>query len=211
MDFMKRFTRTRSRAPFEAEVDANDLARTGNRDAVLARHREGPATNALTAVILALLLSLGCAKPGPTGALFGGPHPPRDGTARVYLYRVDTHHSFSTVEIRFDGEMPFPILDEEYATLELEDGIHEVEFRLRNAIWGGWRWRKQVLRARPGETIYMEITVGVDERPLASEGDLAIPGRDSGTAGESVTLRLRESRAALEPLSRTHRADRARR
>jgi hypothetical protein len=145
------------------------------------------------------------------GPLFGGPHPPRDGTARVYLYRVDTHHSFSTVEIRFDGEKPFPILDEEYATLELEGGIHEVEFRLRNAIWGGWRWRKQILRASPGETIYMEITVGVDEQPLASEGDLAIPGRDSGTAGESVSLRLREPRVALEPLSRTHRTDRARR
>jgi|JI10StandDraft_1071094.scaffolds.fasta_scaffold450326_2 hypothetical protein len=209
MAFREPFTWTRSRDPFDADPD--DPARGGRRDSTLARPHGGPPPGALAAGILALLLSLGCAKPTPTGALFGGPHPPRDGTARVYLYRVDTHHSFSTVEIRFDDEKPFPILDEEYATLELEDGVHEVEFRLRNAIWGGWRWRKQILRASPGETIYMEITVGVDEQPLASEGDLAIPGRDSGTAGESVSLRLREPRAALEPLSRTHRTDRARR
>lgn len=209
MDLIERFTRTLPKAPFDAEADA--AARGGGQDSALACRRRGPATNALAAVILALLLSLGCAKPAPTGPLFGGPHPPKDGTARVYLYRVDTHHSFSAVEIRFDGEKPFPILDEEYASLELEDGIHEVEFRLRNAVWGGWRWRKQVLRANPGETIYMEIAVGVDEQPLASEGDLAIQGRESGTAGESVSLRLRDPRAALEPLSRTHRTDRARR
>ena len=149
-------------------------------------------SKALVVVLLTALVGIGCATPTPTGPLFGGPSPAEDGTARVYFYRVDKHHSFSTVEIRFDGEKPIPILDEEYASIDLEDGIHEVEFRLRNAIWGGWRWRKQVLRASPGETIYMEIAVGVDEQELASGGDLAIPGRDSGTAGEHVTLRLRE-------------------
>ncbi len=180
-------------------------------DSGAAARRGGRPTQRLATVVLTALLSLGCAKAAPTGPLFGGPHPPGEGTARVYLYRVDTHHSFSTVEIRFDGERPFPILDEEYATAELEDGIHEVEFRLSNAIWGGWRWRRQVLHASAGETIYMEIRVGVDEKKIANGSDLGIAGRDSGTVGESVTLQLRERRDALEKLSRSHRVEPLRR
>lgn len=176
-----------------------------------AGRRDARPTRRLASVVLTAMLSLGCAKAAPTGPLFGGPHPPGDGTARVYLYRVDTHHSFSTVELRFDGERPFPMLDEEYATVELEDGTHEVEFRLSNAIWGGWRWRRQVLHASAGETIYMEIRVGVDENRLANASDLEIAGRDSATVGETVTLQLREGRDALEKLSRSHRVEPVRR
>lgn len=173
--------------------------------------RNRPRAGELAIIILTAFIWVGCAKPTPTGPLFGGPHPPFAETARVYLYRVDTHHSFSAVEIRFDGEDPFRVLDEEYVTIELEDGSHEVEFRLRNAIWRGWRWRKQILRARRGETIYMEISVGVDDQTVAPGKDLEIPGRESGTVGEKVSFRLRAQREALDQLSRTHLIDRARR
>lgn len=186
---------------------------SGALDSGAAGPRGEQPTLRLATIVLTALLSLGCAKAAPTGPLFGGPDPPGEGTARVYLYRVDTHHSFSTVEIRFDGQRPFPILDEEYATLELEDGIHAVEFRLSNAIWGGWRWRRQVLHASAGETIYMQVGVGVGvgEQRTANGSDLEIAGRGSGTAGESVTLQLRERRDALEQLSRSHRIEPVRR
>lgn len=168
-----------------------------------------PGGGKIPRLIFAALVVLGCTTSTPTGPLFNGPREPGSGSTRVYLYRLDAHHSFSTVEIRFDGEEAFRILDEEYATFELEEGDHEVEFRLRSAFWRSWQWRKHLLRARPGETIYMKISVGIDEQEIPAGRDLEIAGRDGGTAGETVTLRLRGEREALEQLSRTHLRNRA--
>ena len=156
-------------------------------------------------ILLIVLASLACA-PGPMpGPLFTAAPPPGPGLARVYLYRIDPHHSFSEVEIRFDGRRPLHLLDEEYVTLELTEGTHELEFRLHSKFgWPIFGWRQQRARAQQGETIYFEIGVGVVEQPIPTGRDLAIAGRDAGTAGEVVSIRVRSESEAMQALRNTH-------
>jgi len=143
---------------------------------------------------------------GPTlGPLFKPARPPAAGMARVYLYRVDVHHSFSTVEIRFDGRTPLHIHDEEYSTLELTEGVHDLEFRLRRHFsWASWTWRRQQVRAKAGETIYFEIEVGIIEEHPPSGRDLKIAGRETGLAGEVVSMRIKTEQEARNAIGRTH-------
>ena len=148
----------------------------------------------------------GCLHDPTIGPVFIEAPAARPGSARVYLYRVDPHHSYSTAEVRFDNAEPLQILDEEYIPLELTEGTHEVAFRLgRRLGWPNGAWRSQRIRATAGETLYFEINVGVTERPLPGSPDLEIAGRNtSGTAGEMITMQARTASEALPKLEFTH-------
>ena len=166
-------------------------------------HRRPPFTRLVC--VLALLGASGCIHDPTVGPLYTGAAPPLPGAARVFLYRIDPHHSFSTVEIRFDNEQPLQILDEEYITAELEEGTHEIAFRLRRRLgWPSGSWRKQRIRAKDGETIFFEIAVGVTEQQTPSGRDLEIAGRATGTAGENVSVRIKSESEALELIRMTH-------
>ena len=148
---------------------------------------------------------LGCIHDPTVGPLFEPAPEIAVGFSRVYLYRVDPHHSYSMVEIRFDDEEPLHLLDEEYITAQLAEGTHEVAFRLRRRFGWGSTWKTQRIRARAGETIYFEIAVSVTDRSGSSSRDLEIAGRGAaGTAGEVATMRLQTETEAVERIRLTH-------
>ncbi|MBY0400564.1 DUF2846 domain-containing protein [Myxococcota bacterium] len=158
------------------------------------------------ALVFWVVLVLAACLHGPAlGPLFRPAGPPDPGRARVYLYRVDAHHSFSTVEIRFDRRKPLHIHDEEYATLELDEGVHELEFRIRRRFSpSSWTWRRQQVRADAGETIYFEIEVGIVEERTPAGRDLKIAGREGGMSGEVVSMRIKSEQEARDAIGRTH-------
>lgn len=166
-------------------------------------HRRHRITGLLS--VLTLIGAVGCIHDPTVGPLYSGAPSPTPGSARVFLYRIDPHHSYSTVEIRFDKERPLQILDEEFITLELREGTHEIDFRLRRRFpWPSGKWRNQRIRARSGEKIYFEIAVGVTERPTPASRNIEIAGRSTGTAGETVTIRMRAESEALDLIRMTH-------
>ena len=155
--------------------------------------------------VLILVGAVGCLHDATVGPLYSDAPTPPPGSARVFLYRIDPHHSYSIVEIRFDKDSPLQILDEEYITLELSEGTHEIDFRLRRRFgWPSGTWRNQRIRARNGETIYFEIAVGMTEGPTPGIRNLEIAGRPTGTAGETVTIRARDESEALDLIRMTH-------
>jgi hypothetical protein len=114
------------------------------------------------------------------------------------------------VEVRFDDETPLhlldELLDEQYIPVRLEEGTHEVAFRLRPQFGWPWpTWTTQRIRARSRETLYFEISVGVTGRAASSSRDLDIAGRAStGTANELATMRLQNASEAVERIRLTH-------
>lgn len=160
---------------------------------------------ALLSGTLLVLSTMGCVHDPTIGPLYAGTEEAKPGHARIYLYRHDPHHSFSTVEVRFDQGSPLQILDEEYITVELEEGVHEVEFRLRRRIWGPrWSWRNQRIRARSGDTLFFEIAVGVTGSSTHTGREVAIAGRPVGTASESVSVEMKSEAEATSRIRMTH-------
>ena len=157
--------------------------------------------------MIALSAMSGCVHDPTVGPLFEPAAEAPTDFARVYLYRIDPHHSYSMVEVRFDDEDPLQLLDEEYITVQLEEGTHEVAFRLRRRFGWPWpAWRTQRIRAKSGETLYFEISVGVTDRVTSSSRDLDIAGRAStGTANEVANMRLQTESEAVERIRLTHR------
>lgn len=159
-------------------------------------------------VAIFLIGSTGCVHDSTIGPLFAEAPAPDAKTARVYLYRIDPHHSYSMVEIELDHERTIQLLDEEYVDLDLDEGEHEFEFRLRRRFgFPGSRQQKQRIRVKGGETTYLEIAVSVTDRGTVSansrEGDIA--GRNpSGSAGEVVSMRVKDAREASERIRMTH-------
>lgn len=151
------------------------------------------------------VLLAGCLHDPPPGPLYVPAASPEPGFARVYLYRVDHHHSFSTVEIRIDGEEPFHIHDGEYATLTVADGVHAMDFRLlRRLVLPSIYWSEQRIRAHEGEKIYFEVSVRVVERWRPSSNESHIAGREIGTSAEIVSIELRNEEEAIEAMRSTH-------
>ena len=164
-----------------------------------------PAATTALLCLLVLFGAIGCIHDPTVGPLYNVAPSPKSGFARVYLYRIDPHHSYSTVELRLDNQAPLQILDEEYITVELEEGTHEIAFRLDRLFWlPNGTWRAQRIRARAGETIYFEIAVGVSERATPNVRDLEIAGRGQGTAGEAVSIRMKNEKAAFDLIRMTH-------
>ena len=160
---------------------------------------------AIGAAFFALFVSSGCARDPLAGPLFAEAVGSKPGHARVYLYRLDRHHSYSTVEIRFDRRRPILILDEEYVTVELDEGTHEIDFRLKRRFWlPSLAWKKQRIRAEPGETLYFHVEVGVVERAVGAGRDFDIPGRSAGIATEAVSIRVEDESVARREIANTH-------
>lgn len=155
--------------------------------------------------VLAFAGVLGCMHDPTIGPLFTARPAPEPGLTRIYLYRFDPRHSYSTVEIRFDEGEPLQILDEEYITVELEEGVHEIQFRLRRRFWGpSWSWRTQRIRAQSGEVIYFEIAVAITGSTTPTSREMQIAGRPVGTAGESVSIEMKRASEAVERIRMTH-------
>ena len=150
--------------------------------------------------------SAGCIHDATVGPLFARSPTPDANISRVYVYRIDPHHSYSMVEIELDHERTIHLLDEEYLGLDLEAGVHEFSFRFRRRFGlPGSSWQTQRIRAKGGETNYFEIAVSVTDRGTMAARESDIAGRNpSGTAGEVVSMRAKNEREASERIRMTH-------
>lgn len=175
---------------------ARDRARRGIGIGDPGRRPPHRLRDALALILLTGLLStelLACAAAPASGPAFTPAAPPSPGHARIYLYRIDPHRSLSTVELVLDGRERGTLRAGEYATFELAAGAHTLALRQRGFGFTSWGWNRMALRLKPGETVYVEVSVRIAEQPSPAGGgrDLEIAGRDRGVAQENVFVQRR--------------------
>jgi hypothetical protein len=145
-----------------------------------------------------------CAQTSNPGPAFAAAPGPAEGRSRLYIYRLDPQHSMSSVQIALDGRSVGDLHHGEYATFDLAAGPHRVDFRQRGLAFVSWGWNRQTIRPKSGETIYLEVSVRMSERPMPETGhDLEIGGRGGGAASENVFLQHRGAAEALDRLAGT--------
>ena len=159
-------------------------------------------------VICFLLTTAGllaaCARP-PTGPAFAPAASPPEHRARLYLYRADGRSSYSQVRITVDDREIGRFRDAEYETLEISAGTHQLRAGLRSLGWAAWGWNEQAIRMKPGETVFVEISVRLTQHEIPGGRDLDIAGRTRGGASENVYLQRRPEKEALERMTTTTR------
>ncbi len=162
-----------------------------------------PSRKAAWLHILAAVVSLSACATTPTpGPAFTPAPEPSPGRARLYVFRIDPQPSLSTVELAIDEQSEGQLRHGEYATFELAAGSHRIDLRQRGLAFLSWGWNGEQLRARAGETFYLEVSVRISAQPMPGSGrDLEIAGRDGGAASENVFLQHRGKAQALELLS----------
>jgi len=190
--------------PHHPETETGPFAPSG-------RVRLLVAVVSLGLALLALLV-LGCAS-APAGPPFRWAPDPPPNRGRVYVYRADPRTSLSTVAIKIDGLEIGRFRDRTYETLELPSGSHRLHAGMRGFAFASWGWNEHVFQLRPGDTVFIEISVRLDD-PSASNTppprDLEIAGRPEGYGSENVFI-LQNSRptaeAALATTTRLSAAD----
>lgn len=145
-----------------------------------------------------LLLLTACTK-APAGPPFTRAADPPEHRGRLYLYRTDERSSASRVRIEVNGLEIGTFRDREYETLELPAGTHHVRAGMRSLGLVAWGWNDQRIRLKPGETVFVEISVRLMARETPGGRGLEIAGRPEASASENVFL---QQRAASEALSR---------
>jgi len=155
-------------------------------------------------LLVALVGLSACASAPTPGPTFAPAPEPAPGFARLYVFRIDPQHSLSTVEIALDGEREGRLSNGEYVTFELPVGSHRIDFRQRGLAFASWGWNRQRVRARDGETTYLEISVRISAQPVAGTGrEIDIAGRDMGSASENVFIQHRSRSDAMRALAAT--------
>ena len=178
-----------------------------------------PSRSALTGLVAGLSIGLstgllagllcvaglgGCAQTPNPGPAFEAAPVPAEGRSRLYVYRLDPQRSLSSVEIALDGRSVGELRHGEYATFDLTAAPHRVDFRQRGLAFVSWGWNRQTIRPKSGETIYLEVSVRMSERPMPDTGrDLEIGGRGGGATSENVFLQHRGAAEALDRLATT--------
>lgn len=141
----------------------------------------------------------------PSGPPFQLAEPPPDNRARLYVYRLDPHASYSTVRVSVAGRDLGQFRNGEYETVELPAGTRLLRAGVRSLAFVNWGWNEQRVRLEPGETAFVRLSVKLSESgpPEGSEADIA--GRPSGRATQNVYIELRSEDQALEDLAGTTR------
>jgi len=157
-------------------------------------------------LILAILAvsTFGCAR-APLGPPFELNAQPPDYRARLYVFRGDDRSSLSKVRVTVGGQELGRFRDGEYETIELPVGTHQLRAGLRSVALVAWGWNNQTLRLRPGETVFIKLSVRLTERPSPGGRELEIPGRPSGAASENVYIEYLSEPSALQQIRSTTR------
>lgn len=167
-----------------------------------------PAIRAPLYLLLLACIAAACAKP-PLGPPFEAAPPPPEHRGRVYVYRADERGSLATVRITIDGLEVGRFRNGEYETLELPAGTHHLRAGLRGFGMLAWGWNKHRFRLKPGEIVYLEISVRLTARSAPATRELEIAGRPSGAASENVFIVPRSAVDALADLEATTRLARS--
>jgi hypothetical protein len=169
--------------------------------------------SALLALGFILLLALppmlvgGCAQSVQGPAFRAADAPPANRT-RLYVYRVDSQHSLSTIKTTLDGLEIGTFRDQEYETMEIASGSHRIRASMRGFAFLNWGWSEHTFHARPGETVYIRLDVHLEsssDSPVSQPRDLQIAGRPTGRASENVFIGGRNRSVALAELATTTR------
>jgi hypothetical protein len=153
---------------------------------------------------LSLSLGLGCATT-PAGPPFSPAAAPPEHRSQVYIYRVDPRASLASVDIEIDGRPVGRFQDAEYETFELAAGPHQLKASMRGLAFVSLGWNQHRFRTRPGEAVYLEVSVRLADRTIPDSPSLEIAGRSSAGGSENVFLIERGAKEALERLQGTTR------
>lgn len=198
-------------APLD-NIESHPISRPPSRqtpwlhDFIPLRFPRRPHTLAVTlALLAALVFPSACATTPAPGPAFAAAPEPSPSHARLYIFRIDPQSSLSSVELALDEQKQGHLRNGEYATFELTAGSHRVGLRQRGLAFVSWGWNGEMLRAKAGETIYLEVSVRMSAQPIppGTGRDLEIAGRGSGSASENVFLQHRTRAEALERLAGT--------
>jgi hypothetical protein len=151
-----------------------------------------------------VLTASGCPK-APLGPPFAPAPLPPDHRARIYIYRLDDRGSLATVRITLDGLDVGRFRNREYETLELPAGTHHLRAGMRGFGLLAWGWNEQRVRMRPGETVYLKVSVRLEAQSAPVAREVEIAGRESGAASENVFIIPRAAGEALSELAVTTR------
>jgi len=151
-----------------------------------------------------VLTILGCAA-APRGPAFEWAAEPSDRRGRIYLYRADPLPSLAVVKTSIDGRTTGTLRDGEYTTLELAAGSHQLRVGMRGMGFFTLGWNAHNLRVRPGETLFFQLEVRIDEgtqSQLDTPRSLEIGGRSDYRVSENVFIR-EQTRADATPALET--------
>lgn len=164
----------------------------------------------LAFMLLLALASIGwagCARE-PTGPTFSWAPPPLPERGRIYVYRSDPRSSGSTVSARLDGQDLGHFRDGEYDTLEIPAGLHRLQVRMRGLAFLSWGWNTHQFRVQPGETVYLGISVRLEERGdrfTPPPPEIEVSGWPEDYASKNVFIQQRPRTKAAEDLITTRR------
>lgn len=139
------------------------------------------------AAIVAIAATLSCAKP-PAGPAFVTAAPSSEHRSRIYVYRLDPRASMANVDIEIDGRPVGRFQNGEYETLEIAAGPHLLKARMRGLAFVSMGWNQHRFRALPGDDLFIEVSVRLDERTIPASPSLEIAGRSSAGGSENVFL-----------------------
>ena len=154
--------------------------------------------------LVAVVVLGGCAQ-APIGPAFKEAAAPPETRARIYIFREDPRPSFSSVRLTLDGREVGTFRNGEYETFELSAGSHHLRAGVRSIGLIAWGWNEQRIRVEPGESVYVQLSVRLTERPQPGGRELEIAGRTGGAVSENVYLQIRPHREAISQLAVTTR------
>ena len=162
----------------------------------------GPAPLLILAILTVSVF--GCAR-APYGPPFELMAQPPEYRGRLYVFRDDDRSSLSKVRVTVGGRELGSFRNGEYETIELPVGTHPLRAGLRSIALVAWGWSNQKLRLRPGETVFIKLSVRLTERPSPGGRELEIAGRPSGAASENVYIQYLSETEGLEQIRTTTR------
>jgi hypothetical protein len=155
-------------------------------------------------LVIIAVSAFGCAR-APSGPPFELDARPAEHRGRLYIFRADDRSSLSKVRVTVDGRELCSFRDGEYETLELPVGTHQLRAGLRSIALVAWGWNNQRLKLRPGETVFIKLSVRLTGRAQPGGRELEIAGRPSGAASENIYIQYLAEPEALEQIRSTTR------
>jgi len=158
---------------------------------------------AIAVVLAVLLLSVACTTPSD-GPPFRPMTPPSEGEALLYIYRRDALRGVGSVDLRLDGEKMGKLQNDEYLSLLIDPGSHQLSVRLRwlNLIPRSWNQLNFV--AEPGQTGFLKVWAQTRETPAVA-GEPQVPGRADRSASVGIFMMGRPQVDALQEIEGTRR------
>ena len=168
------------------------------------RRRSG--SRVLVAALMAAALSIACVSAPPDGLPFTPATEPDPGDTLVYIYRSDPLRGVRAADIRIDSQDLGELKSGEYLSFLLAPGQHELGARLRWLQLIPRSWNRLGFLSKPGQTLYLKIWAGYDQRVQPATELRAASGAPANTE-VGLFLAERDPTVALAELPAMRRSD----